>query len=411
MSSHHAEHNIDTLVEQVIFGSEVDKQTARQEILQIAADKGLRFASINDLYMARGRGETPLDFTVPAINIRGLTYDMARSVFKVSHRLNVGPVIFEIARSEMGYTNQPPEEYSAAVMAAAIKENHQGPVFVQGDHFQLKSPDELEVIKELTKRSIEAGFYNIDIDASTLVDYSRQTVKEQQKINYTMTAELTNYIRQIEPEGVTVSVGGEIGHIGGKNSTEEELRAYMEGFESLLENGNAGLSKVSIQTGTHHGGVVLADGSIANVEVDFSILKELARVAREYGMGGTVQHGASTLPDDFFRQFPESEAIEVHLATGFQNIVLDHSSFPQDLLEKMYAWIDAELSDSRKEGMTDEQFYYKLRKKAWGAFKKECSELSEDIKADLRQALEKRFEFMFKELGVENTVELIEQYI
>ncbi len=404
-------HNIDALVEQVIFAAEDEMKSARQEILQIAADKDLYFASINDLYMARGRGEIPLNFTVPAINLRGLTYDVARSVLKVSQRLNVGPVIFEIARSEMGYTNQPSEEYSALVMAAAIKQDHQGPIFVQGDHFQLKSPHEQEVIKELIKRSIEAGFYNIDIDASTLVDYSKQSVKEQQKTNYTMTAELTNYIRQIEPEGVTVSVGGEIGHIGGKNSTEEELRAYMEGFNSLLENGNVGLSKVSIQTGTHHGGVVLADGSIADVEVDFSILKELARVAREYGMGGTVQHGASTLPDDFFRQFPESEAIEVHLATGFQNIVLDHPNFPKELLEKMYAWIDAELSDSRKEGMTDEQFYYKLRKKAWGTFKKECWELSEDIKINLRQALEKRFEFMFKELGVENTVGLIERYI
>jgi hypothetical protein len=30
----------------------------------------------------------------------------------------------------------------------------------------------------------------------------------------------TAYIRSLEPEGVTISVGGEIGEVGGQNSTE-----------------------------------------------------------------------------------------------------------------------------------------------------------------------------------------------
>ncbi len=33
-----------------------------------------------------------------------------------------------------------------------------------------------------------------------------------------------------EPAGVTVSVGGEIGEVGGKNSDIHELHAYMDGF-------------------------------------------------------------------------------------------------------------------------------------------------------------------------------------
>jgi len=53
----------------------------------------------------------------------------------------------------------------------------------------------------------------------------------------------------------------------------------MQGFEEL-KGGIVGLSKVSIQTGTHHGGVVLPDGSLAKVSVDFGVLKELAH---EYG--------------------------------------------------------------------------------------------------------------------------------
>ena len=95
-----------------------------------------------------------------------------------------------------------------------------------------------------------------------------------------------------------------------------------------------GLSKISIQTGTSHGGVVLPDGSIANVNLDFGILLKLSRAARSaYGMGGTVQHGASTLPENAFGKFVESEAIEVHLATNFQNIIFDH--LPEGLRTEM----------------------------------------------------------------------------
>ncbi len=409
---------IDQLVWQAVFGTEKEKKKAYLAIEKLGQEKKVFPASINDFYMARGRGEIPLDFTVPAINLRGMTYDMTRAVFKVAVAKKVGALILEIARSEIGYTNQPLQEYTSVVIAAAVRQKFKGPLFIQGDHFQIKpgnkpgEPKEGEIgkVKQLIKDSIKAGFYNIDIDVSTLVDYSQKTVDEQQKTNYLLSVELVEYVRSLEPKGITVSLGGEIGHIGGKNSTEEELSAYMKGFNMVLGPELVGLSKISIQTGTHHGGVPLADGSLTEVNVDFATLKRLAQVAREYGMGGTVQHGASTLPDEYFSQFPQSEAIEVHLATGFQNIIMDHPKFPEKLLKQMYGWLDKELSDERKEGQTDKQFHYKLRKKAWGQFKKECWLLSEEIKKPIRTALEKRFAFMFKELNVENTKEIVGKF-
>ena len=42
-------------------------------------------------------------------------------------------------------------------------------------------------------------------------------------------------IRDLEPAGITISVGGEIGEVGGKNSTVEELRAFMDGYREVLE--------------------------------------------------------------------------------------------------------------------------------------------------------------------------------
>ena len=330
----HLQANIHKLAEIAALGNSLEKGSAQYIIRQAALAFGAIPASILELYLARGRGEIPLSFSVPAINLRMLAFDSARAVFRVAKEMNAGAFIFEIARSEMGYTDQRPAEYSSNILAAAIAEGYTGPVFIQGDHFQVSakryaaSPDtELQAVKDLTKEAIAAGFYNIDIDTSTLVDISQPTVPEQQKLNYTLSAMYSAYIRSLQPKEIQVSIGGEIGEVGGHNSTEEELRAYMDGYSSELAKQAPkaiGLSKISIQTGTSHGGVVLPDGSIAQVNLDFGILLKLSRVARSaYGMGGTVQHGASTLPESAFGKFVESEAVEVHLATNFQNIIFD----------------------------------------------------------------------------------------
>ena len=187
-----------------------------------------------------GRGEVS-GFTVPAINIRALTYDTAQAVFRAALAAGVGAVIFEIARSEIDYTRQRPEEYTCAVAAAALKTGYRGPLFLQGDHFQVGAkkyaadPEaEVKAVKDLIWEAIDAGFYNIDIDTSTLVDLKEPTVLEQQRLNYSLAAELTTMIRDLEPAGITISVGGEIGEVGGKNSTVEELRAFMDGYREQL---------------------------------------------------------------------------------------------------------------------------------------------------------------------------------
>ena len=126
---------------------------------------------------------------------------------------------------------------------------------------------------------------------------------------------------------MTISIGGEIGEVGTQNSTVPELRAFMDGFVKALEQrapGAVGLSKISVQTGTSHGGVVLPDGGIADVKLDLEALEALSKVARdEFGMSGAVQHGASTLPESAFDNFPRIETAEIHLATNFQNMLFE----------------------------------------------------------------------------------------
>lgn len=410
--------DIDFLIKTAIFSSEEKaKKNARTQIKKIALKQGIFPASLHLLYKAFGQGKVR-GFTVPAINIRTLTYDIAKTIFRIAKKNKVGAFIFEIARSEISYTNQRPEEYSTAVLAAAIYEDWQGPVFIQGDHYQFKvssykeNPDqELQKIKDLVKESIKADFYNIDIDASTLVDLEKTDLDLQQKENYKVTAVLTSFIRKIQPKKITVSIGGEIGHIGGKNSTPEEFEAFMNGYLSQIKKDNLeGISKVSVQTGTSHGGIPLPDGTIAKVSLDFDVLKKIAKIAKnKYKIGGPVQHGASTLPETLFDQFPKTNTLEIHLATGFQNIVYDN--LPQDLKKEIYFWIKENLKDEWKKGATEEQFIYKSRKKALGLFKQKIWDLSKEEEKPILNALEKQFEFLFRKLNIFNTQEIVNQYV
>jgi len=394
------------------------KEKLAKKIQDLAYKKGIYPSSIHQFYMARGRGEFG-GFTVPAINLRGMTYDLARAIFRVSKRNNAGAFIFEIAKSEMGYTAQTPIEYSSVILAAAIKEGFRGPVFIQGDHFQLNAKKfqedtekEIEGLKSLIAGSIEAGFYNIDIDSSTLVDLSKADVKKQQFNNYEVCAKLTQFIRQIQPRGVEVSVGGEIGEVGSKNSTAEDLRAFMQGYKERLRKGRTGLSKISVQTGTSHGGVVLPDGSVAQVALDFETLKTLSKIAKEeFGLSGAVQHGASTLPPEAFHKFAECETAEVHLATEFQNMIYESKHFPQELKAKIYEWLKTNAAGEKKEGETEEQFFYKTRKKALGPFKKEIMALSKEVREAIAKEIEEKFDFLFKQLNAINNKELVDKYV
>jgi fructose/tagatose bisphosphate aldolase len=399
--------------------NKTERDALAKKIIDIAYKNGIYPSSINNLYMARGRGEFPGSFTVPAINLRTLTYDLAKAIFRVAKAGNTGPFIFEIAKSEMGYTSQPPLEYTATCLAAAIKEGWRGPVFIQGDHFQVSAKNyrqdpekELDTLRALIAQAIEAHFYNIDIDSSTLVDLSRRTVRKQQETNYDVCAALTHFIRRNQPRGVEISVGGEIGEVGGKNSTPEELRAFVEGYRRRLRKGLAGISKISIQTGTSHGGVVLPDGTVAKVKLDFDTLRNLSKVAREeFGLAGAVQHGASTLPAEAFGKFPEAGTAEVHLATEFQNMVYESGRFPGELKERIYKWIDQTQGAERKPDQTEEQFIYSARKKALGPFKKEILGLSKETRDAIAKEVEAKFAFLFKQLNVSQTRPLLDKYI
>ncbi len=212
---------------------------------------------------------------------------------------------------------------------------------------------------------------------------------------------------------MTISVGAEIGEVGAHNTTPDELRAFMATYPKALAaaGGGAGISKVSVNSGTTHGGKVLPDGSLATVTVAFDTLAEISRVGRqEFGLAGAVQHGASTLPMSYFSRFPESETVEIHLALGFNNLIFDHPKLPQAVKDEIRSYVFTQHATERKPDQTEAQFIYTTRKKAWAGMKPRFWDLPGDIQEALMASLEEMFRDMFERMNAGGTGELVAKF-
>ena len=357
------------------LGSPLQRLCAHRVIWELAGALGAIPSSIDRLYRAIGKGDISPELTVPAVNMRALAYHSARGVFRAMAERRTGTLIFEISRGEIGFTGQRPHEYATSILAAAIKEDYRGPIFLQGDHFQISASryhanqeEETVALESLMTEAVAAGFFNIDIDASTLVDLSHQSVGEQQALNCRWSAHFADHIRALQPADITISLGGEIGEVGEHNSTPDEVRAYLGGIRALLAKGTAGLTKLSIQSGTKHGGNVLADGSVGDMPIDFDLIAELSSICREeHSLGGCVQHGASMLSMSKIAQLPTARCLEVHLAAAFLNAVYDN--LPSTLVEEADAWAIENFSSEWQQDWSRYQFLHHARRYCIGPFK------------------------------------------
>lgn len=407
---------VDPLVRLAVFGGDEETRDAARRAIRSAAETlGAVPASIQGLYDAVAAGRAGA-FTVPAHNLRGLVYDEARALFRAAKALDAGAFVFEISISEMGYCFIRPAEFSACVLGAAIREGWRGPVFLQGDHFQYvpaahaKDPAaETERLKRMTREAVDAAWFNIDVDPSTLVDPSRPTLKEQQRDNFERAAEMTAFIRGIQPPGVEISVGGEIGEVGTANSTVAEFEAFFEGYRERFDG--RPISKMSVQSGTAHGGVVLPDGRRREATIDFSVLRDITAACRRRGLAGTVQHGASTLPAELLGEFPKHGAVEIHLATEFQRIVLDHPAFPAGLRREMEAWVEETRPPEWRPEATRAQNWERCAKRTWGRFKRETWDLDARVRGTIMETLESRFRDTLTRLNAAGTRATVDAHV
>lgn len=75
------------------------------------------------------------------------------------------------------------------------------------------------------------------------------------------------------------------------------------------------------------------------------------------------------MPDSAFHKFVEVKTCEVHLATAFRDLIIEHEAVPESLRQEMYEWLKVNAASERKPSDTEAQFLYKTRKKAVGPFR------------------------------------------
>jgi fructose/tagatose bisphosphate aldolase len=408
---------MDDLALKTALASNQEKTRFVQELSDKACQTGVYPASIGPIYHALKRNECA-PMTIPAFNVRGMTYDIARVIWRTAIRLEVGPIIFELAPSEAEVGNQSYEEYAAVVMAAAAREGWQGPVFLQGDHITVESLQTLGQIKTLCHRLISAGYYQLDIDASHIPASEDAPLEVFHRDNAQATAELTRYLRSIQPDAWLATIGAEVGEIGQRNTTITDIETFMDAYISGLGSEVDAFDKLSVQTGTRHGGIVLADGTCGEMALDLSLAADLSKLVRqEYGIAGLVQHGASTLSLENLACLPEHGVIEVHLATGIQNIVFDHSDFPDGLRKDMITRLttpsqnpEGDASQLPIDELTTAQRFYHARWEAWGLYKAELWQMPASSKVAIGETLETWVEALFYALQVVSKSETLSQF-
>ncbi len=377
--------------------ADADKAERIRAVVALAGAAGVYAASIGHVYRALAAGTMP-SLSVPAINLRGMTYDLARAIWRAVAEAAAGPVIFELAPSESRAGRQSFQEFAALILAAAVREGYRGPVFLQVDHLQVErdDPQNSPEFESWCRQSVAAGMLQVDFDASSIISSGMRTGHEgsfwEQVACAQATAAAAATHRGFSGDGDLV-YGAEVGEIGGVNTTVDDLREFMAAYRSAPGNPPP-LAKISVNTGTTHGGLVDADGRPGPMPLDIALLADLAAVARrEFGLPGVVQHAASTLSLAQLAQLPAAGVCEVHLATGIQNLVFDHPQFDADLRARMRA----ELLDPQGEAegrdyeytrdQTPAQRFYSGRWTSWGQFKRELWELPEESRSAIRASL------------------------
>ena len=409
--------NFDKLAIETALAPVEKRKPLIKNLTDLAIKSGVYPATIVHIYRGLAAHKIP-PMTIPAINLRGMTYDIARVVWRVAINQDAGPIIFELAPSKSVVGDQSFEEYAAMILAAAAREGWHGPVFLQGDHIAVESIEDVSETKILCRRLINPGFYQIDIDASHIPPPQGANLHEFHKENALATAEITEFIRSIEDPDVPITLGAEVGEIGKRNTSPKDVESFMSAYSARLSNGIVPFDKISVQTGTRHGGYVLVDGTTGEMPLDLILIAELGKMVRDdYTINGLVQHGASTLSFENLASLVDLGVIEVHLATGIQNIVFDHPAFPAKLRSEMISSLvtpaQSPEGDERQKSMesiSDAQQFYNARWSAWGTYKNQLWNLPMEVKNEINITLEAWFVNLFKSLQIINRQQILRHY-
>jgi len=347
---------------------------------------------------------------VMAANIR-ITHS-ARGVMMAAKELDAA-VMFEIARSEIGYTAQNPKQFMDMITKTAEELEFNQPYAVHGDHITIKenTPEAVASAEQLIKDEIAAGFTSYAIDASHNFNMDGKTVAEQLADNIEITTKLAGLIPL--DAGLEVEVG-EVGRTDPKTG-KKALTSVEEATTFIKAVTDAGFKPNLLATnnGSIHGNIFDKDGNIVEqVGIDIGRTKAIAKAIAPYGVY-VAQHGITGTPLNLMHLLIEAGVFKGNVGTNWQNIALE--AMPKDLVAKMEEWTlaskHAEKTKAKKPGISQKELIAKNIKHSIKEFKTEIDGLPAEAVEKIDAATYQSAIDFFKAFKAEGTAGKVAEYI
>ncbi|MFH1788384.1 MAG: class II fructose-bisphosphate aldolase [Candidatus Altiarchaeota archaeon] len=269
---------------------------------------------------------------VMAANIR--TQLSTRGIMEAAKELDAA-VLFEIAKSEIGYTGQSPQDFYDGITGMAAELDFNTPYAIHGDHITIKdsTPESTASARKLIEDEVAAGFTSYAIDASHNFNFDGKTVREQLSDNIAITVELADLI----PSEACLEV--EVGEVGRTNADgTKKLTSVEESvtfIEALQEQG-VKPDLLAINNGTIHGNIFDEQGNIVEqVGIDIATTKAIADAIAPLGVR-IAQHGITGTPLRLMHLLIDAGIAKGNVGTNWQNVVVEN--LPGELLAKMNEW-------------------------------------------------------------------------
>ena len=368
-------------------------------IRRIASGLAIYPASLQGLYAAAARGQVHR-FTAPAVSLRVMPYAAARACFRAAKATGCGAMILDLGQNATEGPAQLPVEYATCLLAAAIREGYEGPVFLQANYLHERRAsddtehgDELDRLQDLAEEALGAGFFNLELDTADLEDLSLPDPAEQEKECYEDAAQLAGFVRKTEPAGVDTNLGVRMNSRGDAVHLPHRFRAFMDGFAGEFTD-RAG----------HVTGIAKLSLHIHSAE-ELRMAHDLAEVARrEYALATGVHYDGAPLPDELFAELPHIAVVEAHLGTRYEDLILHHPAFPAQLRDELYRWIDETYGELRGPEQDSANFHLQMRMTALDRFKQQLWDIAPENKDPIMAELQETFVADFKRLKVEDTI-------
>jgi fructose/tagatose bisphosphate aldolase len=254
------------------------------------------------------------------------------------------PVIYEIAKSELGYTEFDPMGFAEFIVSENDRlANTSVPFAIHGDHITVKKPEEKGEVAELVAAELEAGFTTFAIDCSHM----------ENELNLAATLELA---KPVVAAGLGLEV--ELGEIGAKSGTAEGFTRpdEAEWFISELEKGGVHPNLLAINNGSIHGTYF----GTTQEGIQLELTKEIWEAIQPWKVD-IAQHGITGTSLDKITQFIYHGIRKGNVGTFWQNISFglamnqngnalttaeklyikrSYRGIPDELWDKMWKWAE-----------------------------------------------------------------------